>query len=257
MEWKIIKWWLPFILGWEAGCSSYHFALICEVRMKICDQKYINFMSGCKTITRKCSISTVCFHGTDVSFEDILCDLAVRVPGYISRGPGFDSRRYQIFWEVVGLERGPLSLVSTIEELLGKNSSGSGLENWECGRGDPLRRPRDTLYPQKLALTSLTWDGRSVGRVRLRTKTTEFVLFDVAQHMLALVFQFEDSEDSFYPTSTILTQLFTSGYIECLVTEATAVGLLQSDVSGEESSKSSEAMYYRIVIGPWQIRRTH
>jgi hypothetical protein len=31
---------------------------------------------------------------------------------------GFDSLRYQIFWEVVGLERGPLSLVSTTEELL-------------------------------------------------------------------------------------------------------------------------------------------
>jgi hypothetical protein len=31
---------------------------------------------------------------------------------------GFDSRRYQISLEVVGLERGPLSLVSTIEELL-------------------------------------------------------------------------------------------------------------------------------------------
>jgi hypothetical protein len=31
---------------------------------------------------------------------------------------GFDSRGYQIFWEVVGLERGPLNLVSTIEELL-------------------------------------------------------------------------------------------------------------------------------------------
>jgi hypothetical protein len=30
---------------------------------------------------------------------------------------GFDFRRYQIFWEVVGLERGPLSLVSTTEEL--------------------------------------------------------------------------------------------------------------------------------------------
>jgi hypothetical protein len=25
-----------------------------------------------------------------------------------------------MFWEVVGLERGPLSLVSTIEELLGR-----------------------------------------------------------------------------------------------------------------------------------------
>jgi hypothetical protein len=30
---------------------------------------------------------------------------------------GFDSRRYQIFGVVVGLERGPLSLVSTTEEL--------------------------------------------------------------------------------------------------------------------------------------------
>jgi hypothetical protein len=37
------------------------------------------------------------------------------------------------------LERGPLSLVSKIEELLGRNSSGSGLENREYGRGDPLR----------------------------------------------------------------------------------------------------------------------
>jgi hypothetical protein len=41
-----------------------------------------------------------------------LCGLVVRVPGYRSRDPGFDSRLYQIFWEVVGLERGPLSLVS-------------------------------------------------------------------------------------------------------------------------------------------------
>jgi hypothetical protein len=32
--------------------------------------------------------------------------------------PGFNSLRYQIFWEGVGLEWGPLSLVSTIEELL-------------------------------------------------------------------------------------------------------------------------------------------
>jgi hypothetical protein len=48
---------------------------------------------------------------------------------------GFDSRRYQIFWEVVGLERGPLSLVSTIEKLLGRNSNGSGLENREYGVG--------------------------------------------------------------------------------------------------------------------------
>jgi hypothetical protein len=36
--------------------------------------------------------------------------------------------------------------------------------------GDPLRWPRDTPYPQKLALTSPTRGGRSVGIVRLRTK---------------------------------------------------------------------------------------
>jgi hypothetical protein len=35
----------------------------------------------------------------------------------------------QILWEVVGLERGPLILVSTTEELLGRKGSGSGLEN--------------------------------------------------------------------------------------------------------------------------------
>jgi hypothetical protein len=100
----------------------------------------------------------------------------VRVPGYRFRGPGLDFRRYQIFWEVVGLERGPLSLVSTVE-LFGRNSSGSGLENREYGCGDPLRWPRDTLCPQKLALTSPTRCGHSVGIVLLRTKATEFVLF--------------------------------------------------------------------------------
>jgi hypothetical protein len=36
------------------------------------------------------------------------------------------------------------------------------------------RRPRGTLYPQKLALTSPTSGGRSVGIVRLRTRTTQF-----------------------------------------------------------------------------------
>jgi hypothetical protein len=61
--------------------------------------------------------------------EDRLCGLVVRVPGYRFRGLGFDSRRYKIFWEVVGLERGSLSLVRIIEELLEWKSNGSGLEN--------------------------------------------------------------------------------------------------------------------------------
>jgi hypothetical protein len=40
----------------------------------------------------------------------------------------FDSRRYQIFWEVVGLEQGPLSPVSTTQELHERKSSSSSLE---------------------------------------------------------------------------------------------------------------------------------
>jgi hypothetical protein len=39
----------------------------------------------------------------------------------------------------VGLERGLVSLVSTTEELLGRNSSGSSLGNREYGRGALLR----------------------------------------------------------------------------------------------------------------------
>jgi hypothetical protein len=42
---------------------------------------------------------------------------------------GFDSWGYQIICEVVGLERGPPSLVSTTEDLLGRRSRGSGLES--------------------------------------------------------------------------------------------------------------------------------
>jgi hypothetical protein len=85
------------------------------------------------------------------------------------------SQGYQIFWQVVGLERGPLSLVSRIEELHGRNSSGSGLESREYGRGYPLRWPRYALYPQKLALTLPTSGGRLIGIVFLRTKATKFL----------------------------------------------------------------------------------
>jgi hypothetical protein len=76
----------------------------------------------------------------------------------------------------VGLERGPLSLVRITEELLERKVVASVYKTEINGRGNSLRLPRDTLYPLKLALTSATSGGRSVGIVRCRTKTPEFVL---------------------------------------------------------------------------------
>jgi hypothetical protein len=114
---------------------------------------------------------------------DRLCNLVIRVPGYRSRGHWFDCRRYQIFWEVVGPEWRPLSLVRITEELLEWKSSGSGCRKSKInGRGDPLRWPCNTLYLQKLALTSPTGGGRSVGIVCLRTKVTEFSLLFYYHH---------------------------------------------------------------------------
>jgi hypothetical protein len=93
------------------------------------------------------------------------------------QGFGLDSRRYQVVWEVVGLERGPFGLWSTTGELLEGKGGGCGLESWEYGRREPSRWQCDTLYPQKLELTSPTSGGRSVGIVRSRIQATEFLFF--------------------------------------------------------------------------------
>jgi hypothetical protein len=75
----------------------------------------------------------------------------------------------------VGLERDPLSLVSTIEELLGKKKVATPIyktENTAVGI-----RHADHVAPsirKRLALTSPTKGGRSVGIVRSRTQATEF-----------------------------------------------------------------------------------
>jgi hypothetical protein len=64
----------------------------------------------------------------------------------------------------VGLKRGPLSLVSTVEELLGGGkSSGSGLESREYGRKDPSRWPRGTPLSAKVG-TNFADKRRSLGR---------------------------------------------------------------------------------------------
>jgi hypothetical protein len=73
----------------------------------------------------------------------------------------------------VCLERGPLSLVSTTEELLDRNVAAPVLKTENTAVGI---RHADPVAPcqQKLAITSPTSGSRSVGIVRSRTQTMEF-----------------------------------------------------------------------------------
>jgi hypothetical protein len=64
--------------------------------------------------------------------------------------------------------------MSTIEELLEKKSSGSGLENEITTVGIRYAdHVASSMYAQKMALTSPTSGGRSVYIVRSRTQTTK------------------------------------------------------------------------------------
>jgi hypothetical protein len=74
----------------------------------------------------------------------------------------------------MGLKWGPLSLVSTTEELHERRSSGSGLENREYGIGIHYADHVAPSIRKKLALASPTRGGRSIGIVRSRTQVMEF-----------------------------------------------------------------------------------
>jgi hypothetical protein len=93
----------------------------------------------------------------------------VRVLGYRSGGPcsipGTTRKK------VVGLERGPLSLVRTTEELRKVADPVYKTENTAVGI-----RHTDHVAPsirKKFAITSPTSGGRSVGIIRSRTQNTE------------------------------------------------------------------------------------
>jgi hypothetical protein len=75
---------------------------------EIINYKYFNILHNINKVINNCIVLTA----------DRLCGL-MGVLDYRCRGPGFDSRALQKKSSgVVGLERGPLSLMSTTEELL-------------------------------------------------------------------------------------------------------------------------------------------
>ena len=101
---------------------------------------------------------------------------------YRYRGPGFDSRHCQIFLSSSGSETGSTQPREPPEVNWGatwiKKSSGSRSRKQSLTAvGTCCADHATPLYPQKLALTSPTGGGRSVGIVRSRTKATEFFMY--------------------------------------------------------------------------------
>jgi hypothetical protein len=87
---------------------------------------------------------------------------------------GYDSQRYQIFWEVVGLERGPL----TTHEY---NWGGAWKKKWWLQSRNPRIQPWGSCHADHVTPSirkswhkPSTIGGHSVSIVRSRTQATEF-----------------------------------------------------------------------------------
>jgi hypothetical protein len=93
---------------------------------------------------------------------------------YSSGGPGSIPGTTRKKKEV-GLERGPLSLVSATEELLDRKVA-APVSKTENTAVEILHADHVAFsMRKKLKITSPTSGGRSVGIVRSRTQTTEFI----------------------------------------------------------------------------------
>jgi hypothetical protein len=116
---------------------------------------------------------------------DGLCGLVVRVLGYRSGGPGSIP---DTTWKSSEAGTGSTQPREYNREATLIEKSGFCLENREYGCRDPSRWPRDALYPQKLAITSLKSGGSSVGIISSRTQTMEFFFSVYGAHKIHFIY---------------------------------------------------------------------
>jgi hypothetical protein len=106
---------------------------------------------------------------------DRLCGIVVRVLGNRSGDPdsipGTTRKK-----KAVGLERGPLSLVSTTQELLDRKVAAPVYKTENTAVGIHHADHVAPSIRKNLVITSPTSGGRSVGIVRSRSQTMEFSL---------------------------------------------------------------------------------
>jgi hypothetical protein len=143
-----------------------------------------------------------------------------------------------------------------------KKSSGSGLESREYGRRDTSRWPRGTLYPQRLALTSPTSGGRSVGIVRSWTQATEFSFRRnriVLEHLNINTVAFKRNERRVHKMFCLKLVcgygIHWVGTLLTLLTEICRTAGLQWSDCGSRRTYSLSVDYVTVYIGWWCIHK--
>jgi hypothetical protein len=146
-----------------------HFLFVHGCRLLILEQNYLvlGLLSSIH-FRRVCNLRADCFLGPPLWSSGQSSWLQIQ-------RSGFDSQRYQIFWEIVGLERVNSASWVQLRGYLKENVVASVFKTEITSVGHPPHWLRDTPLSAKVG-TNVADKRRSLGRyVCSQTQATEFV----------------------------------------------------------------------------------